>query len=184
MKMDRGVKNAYTLVEVLIVASIIGVLASFLLNAAINSRKKANLTKTHALLESISAALRMYQDDFGTYPPQNVIYRYGTQIAASSADCLYYYLGATFKRGVNASIFAGPYMKFTGDELQTTQVSACDFDGDGAIDDDLKRILDPWGQALRFRSSPTQNLSSFDLYSLGPDKTNNSGSGDDINNWE
>lgn len=180
MRQSKG----YTLVEVLIVMSIIAVIMSFILNASLNARKKAKLTQTHALMESISAALRMYQDDFGSYPPDDTLYRYVDEISATSGECLYYYLGAAFKREVNASVYAGPYMKFKGDEVQTTSSSTCDFDADGSIDDDLKRIIDPWGGAIRYRIPPTQNLNTFDLYSTGPDGIDNSGGGDDINNWK
>lgn len=175
---------AYTLVEILLVASIIAVIMGLIMGATIKARHKAKLTQTQVLLDQIGAAMRMYVDDFGSYPPDGAINRYPGSIAGSSAECLYYYLGASFRRGVNASVFAGPYMNFEGSEVKVSRVTACDFDGDGAMDDDLKEILDPWGKALRYRQPPSKNLNTYDLYSYGPNGVDNAGLGDDINNWE
>lgn len=182
-KKDRQLQG-YNLVEVLLVMSIIAVLASFLLQGALKARQKGKLTKVHVQMESIAAAIRMYQDSYGTVPPDDRIYRYSSDIVGTGPECLFYYLGATFKAGVNASIYAGPFMSYRGDEVQLTNTAACDFDGDGAIDDDLKRILDPWGRPFHYNIPPTQNINSYDLYSEGPNMTDNSGGGDDINNWE
>jgi len=180
MKQAKG----YNLVEVLLVMSIIAVLASFLLQGAIKARQKGKLTKAHVQMDSIAAALRMYQDSFGTVPPDDTIYRYSSNIAASGPECLYYYLGAAFKAGVNASIYAGPFMSYRGDEVQTTSATSCDLDGDGSIDDDLKRILDPWGRPYHYNIPATHNINTYDLYSEGPNMTDNGGAGDDVNNWE
>ena len=177
-------ENAFTLVEIMIVMSIIAVIMGFLVGATIKARQKGKITKTQATMNSIAAALRMYQDDFGAYPPNNLINRHTSTVAGSAGECLYYYLGATFKSGVNSSINAGPYLKFSGTEVTTTRIGICDFDGDGGIDDDLKTIDDAWGKELHYRNPAVVNINSYDLYSEGANKTDNSGSGDDINNWE
>ncbi|MBI1883518.1 MAG: type II secretion system protein GspG [Chlamydiae bacterium] len=173
-------KKAYTLVEVLIVMSIMGVVMAFLLNAVLKARQKVHLSRAHLMMDSIGAALRMYEDDFGAYPPSDEI----LGIPRSSAECLYYYLGATFVKGVNASRSAGPYMKFQGAELGLTVLTACDFDGEGSLDDDLKEILDPWESAYHYAYPPVNNLNTYDLYSQGPNGVNENGDGDDVNNWE
>ncbi len=41
--------------------------------------------------------------------------------------------------------------------------------------------LDPWGEPYRYRYPGTRNQGGYDLYSLGPDKTE--GTEDDIGNW-
>lgn len=176
-------KRAYTLVEILIVMSIMGVMISLLLTGALKVRQKGRFVRAEALMDSVAAAIRMYQDDFGTYPPDDTLYRYVDSIAGTSGECLYYYLGATFKKSVNASVMAGPYLKYKGDEFVETRVTACDFDADGAIDDSLREIVDPWGGSLIYRIPPTKNLNTYDLYSKGPDGVDNAGAGDDINNW-
>ncbi len=58
------------------------------------------------------------------------------------------------------------YIEFDDDEL----------DGDN--------IVDEWGSNLVYTYPGTQNTSSYDLYSTGPDGTSTAGNdADDINNW-
>ncbi len=40
---------------------------------------------------------------------------------------------------------------------------------------------DPWGEAYRYRFPGTKNSGGYDLYSVGPDKTD--GTEDDVGNW-
>ena len=42
--------------------------------------------------------------------------------------------------------------------------------------------IDPWQQKYMYRFPGTQNPSSFDLYSIGPD--GQEGTGDDVTNWK
>ena len=63
----------------------------------------------------------------------------------------------------------GPYMEFKQDELK----------------DD--RLVDPWGNPYVYISvnggSPEHRPKSFDLWSFGPNGTDDGGTGDDIYNW-
>jgi len=63
----------------------------------------------------------------------------------------------------------GPYMEFKQDELK---------DGE---------LVDPWGHPYIYLSvnggSPEHRPKSYDLYSLGPNGTDEQGGGDDIINW-
>ena len=63
----------------------------------------------------------------------------------------------------------GPYMEFKQDELM---------DGE---------LVDPWGHPYVYISvnggSPEHRERSYDLYSFGPNGTDDSGTGDDIYNW-
>ena len=63
----------------------------------------------------------------------------------------------------------GPYMEFKQDEIQ-----------DG-------KLVDPWGNPYEYVSvnggSPEHRPRSYDLYSLGPNGVDDSGTGDDIFNW-
>src|SRR5574341_2055289 len=179
---SRRNTRGYTLIEVLIVLSIMIILLGFLLTGVTKARQRAKLTRAHVLMDSIAAAIRMYQDDFVAYPPNGGTI-YGGYTCGGPQHCLYYYLGATFKAGNNASVYAGPYLVFKGDEVQTI-VGSCSFDGESAVDDEMREIIDPWGNALHFRYPPTRNLNTYDLYSEGPDGIDQNGAGDDINNWE
>ena len=63
----------------------------------------------------------------------------------------------------------GPYMEFKKEDLKEGEV------------------IDPWGRPYLYVSvnggSPEHRTSSYDLSSLGPNGTNDSGAGDDIVNW-
>ena len=63
----------------------------------------------------------------------------------------------------------GPYMEFKEDEVKDGQ------------------LVDPWGEPYVYVSvnggSPQHRERSYDLYSLGPNQTDDSGTGDDIYNW-
>jgi len=60
----------------------------------------------------------------------------------------------------------GPYIQFKTSEIN------------------VNAALDPWGSAYRYdKSSPPHNSATFDLWSIGPNGTDDSGGGDDITNW-
>ncbi len=65
--------------------------------------------------------------------------------------------------------WAGPYMEFKQDELEEG------------------KLLDPWGKPYVYVSvnggSPQHRTHSFDLSSVGPNGTDDSGTGDDVYNW-
>ena len=63
----------------------------------------------------------------------------------------------------------GPYMEFKEDEIKDEQ------------------LVDPWGEPYVYTSvnggSPQHRERSYDLYSVGPNQKDDSGTGDDIYNW-
>lgn len=65
--------------------------------------------------------------------------------------------------------WSGPYMEFKEDELKDGQ------------------LVDPWGQPYLYVSvnggSPQHRQRSYDLYSIGPNGTDDDGTQDDIYNW-
>lgn len=60
--------NGFTLIEILVVISIIGILVSLSLFGIQNSRKSARDAKRKSDIESIRSALEMYKADNGVYP--------------------------------------------------------------------------------------------------------------------
>lgn len=61
--------RGFSLVEILVVVSIIAILSSlFISQATGNAQKKARDSKRRADLESIRAALEIYRNDCGSYP--------------------------------------------------------------------------------------------------------------------
>jgi prepilin-type N-terminal cleavage/methylation domain-containing protein len=61
-------KNAFTLVELLVVISIIGVLTAVLMMNLVGARERAKDTRTIQSLSNLKNALRMYYNDNNTYP--------------------------------------------------------------------------------------------------------------------
>jgi prepilin-type N-terminal cleavage/methylation domain-containing protein len=69
----RDWQTAFTLVELLVVISIIAILAGLLLPAMARAKEKARVTKVHVELYGVGLALEMYSDDnAGKLPPVRV----------------------------------------------------------------------------------------------------------------
>ena len=67
--------------------------------------------------------------------------------------------------GIGSS-WRGPYMEFDSSDFSN---------GD---------LVDPWGTPYMYTAdAPNNNLSSFDLWSYGPDREDDSGFPDDVTNW-
>jgi type II secretory pathway pseudopilin PulG len=73
MQMQHKDRASFTLVELLVVAALISVLAGLLLPVLARAREKAKVAKVHAELYGIGVALQMYADDHdGNVPPVRV----------------------------------------------------------------------------------------------------------------
>jgi general secretion pathway protein G len=46
-----------------------------------------------------------------------------------------------------------------------------------------EQLIDSWGTPYAYTTPGTQNTNSVDIYSFGPNKADDAGTGDDINNW-
>ena len=62
-------KNGFSLIELLIVISIIGILSSNILPLFVKVRQKAYETKARAEFASLYESIQLYIDDYGDYPP-------------------------------------------------------------------------------------------------------------------
>ncbi len=62
-------REAFTLIELLIVVAIIGILAAIAVPNFLNAQLRAKIAKVESEMRNISSALEMYQMDNGMYPP-------------------------------------------------------------------------------------------------------------------
>lgn len=61
-------KRGFTLIELLVTISIIGILAGLVINNLADARLRARDTKRKSELTSLKTALRLYYNDFQSYP--------------------------------------------------------------------------------------------------------------------
>lgn len=69
---QRGRKSGFTLVEMLVVISIIAVLAAILFPVFKTARNKATMTQCNTKLVQLITQLKAYRADHGRYPPQPI----------------------------------------------------------------------------------------------------------------
>jgi len=163
--MNRKCTQAFTLIELLAVMTIILVLAGLFVGVSGPASQSAKKRKAEVMISALEVAISMYHADTGSYPINN-----GGWTSAS----LYEYLvdpDNKYCAGGSAPIpgWAGPYMEFKGGDVNAS-----------------REILDPWGTPYNYNANPAynpNNKNSFDMWSYGPDKTNDFGWDDDIRNW-
>lgn len=61
-------RRGFTLIELIVVISIIGVLSTLIINNLNDARARARDTKRKQELSSLKTALRLYYNDYQTYP--------------------------------------------------------------------------------------------------------------------
>lgn len=66
--MTKIIKNGFTLVELLVVVSLIGVLSTLVLANLNSARERARDSQRKSDLRNIQTALRMYYNDASSYP--------------------------------------------------------------------------------------------------------------------
>jgi prepilin-type N-terminal cleavage/methylation domain-containing protein len=192
--------TGFTVVEMLIVISIIAILMAMLVPVLASVRRRAQVKAARALIDGIQDALGRYYIDFDEYPPSNTSGLNG----AVDPSSLYNYLAGPKGKGFD-TVQGGvtrhhdPYMVLPPEYVQRSAGSTLIVDawGSAIVYLNCKAHVDAGGTAWGFCHNPK----SFDIYSLGPDKTlstaqhdfvdsNSNGrvdedeeGGDDITNW-
>jgi prepilin-type N-terminal cleavage/methylation domain-containing protein len=191
--------RGFTLIEMLIVISIIVILMALLIPVLGTVQQRAKIRATRAMLDGIQNALQRYYIDFNEYPPSNT-----TGISGLVDDSsLYVYLSGPNGRGIDTvqgglARHRDPYMNIPPEYIKRVSGKTL--------------IVDPWGSTIVYLNCKAHadlggvtagkcHNKTFDLYSVGPDKmlspnqhdfadSNGNGrvdedaeGGDDITNW-
>lgn len=141
--------SGFTLLELLIVLTLLGILTSLVIGVARRAAESARTARTHAELVALTAALDSYKLSYGEYPRTDL-----------SARLLQSLIG---KRGPT-------YLSVTGPSL----IDAARFNTGGMMDpftSEAAELLDPWSRPYRYayRSQMPWSNPVYVLYSVGPD---------------
>jgi len=187
LRRTHGRRNGFTLVELLIVISILAVLTGILIPTITVVSTRTKVASTRALIARIKNACVAFKDDHGYYPPSMIedktaLYHANQpdetkenlttyQVGADQAppQALFYYLSNGYV-GENA-----PYMTFArGTELYY-------FSND--FTQQLPAVIDYWSRPIVYLRKPRgetgdfshsanytlHNTDEFDVFSVGPD---------------
>jgi prepilin-type N-terminal cleavage/methylation domain-containing protein len=157
--------RGFTLVEMLVVITIIAVLAGLTLAALGAARRSSKETNQRGKFEVLKAALEKYEGHFHDYPPSEE-----DESGLIGSENLY--------RCLSTEKGDGPY-------IEKNDFQTCD-----SNENNIPELADEWKQPIRYihhrdyRNSPP-NKRTFRLMSAGSNTTfeNGSSDSDDIVNW-
>lgn len=182
--------RGFTLVELLVVMSVIAILVAILLPTMIVVRGTAKRTATQDLLYQVNAAIQTYSQEWGNAPPDDMpseakfirfteydpqagnVYINGAGPLEASSESLAYHL-------TNENLTGQAYLELQAEVQRTGKLnpSTGGYSGDyqqGGSGNGLPEIIDAWSRPLLYNSSsPIHNGANsavpFDLFSVGAD---------------
>ncbi len=187
--------DGFTLIEILVVVSIIAVVAGLVVMGIQRARVKVNITAARLTVESFVSAIENYYQDESVYP--------GMDLTPSPDENQFPVLfnalrGERKPRGPGGR--NSPYI-----QVKEEQLAVYDADLDQYLPATLEQIrdpetpkylLDPWGRPYVYRCNKGKKLenfmrnSNYDFYSVGPNGEDDTAQGvidatqsDDIGNW-
>lgn len=170
----KRVKKNFTLVELLCVIIVLALLAALSIKITQVAYRRADTTRTNAILEAVRAGNEQYKAKHGYYFPHGGETRDGQwkQIELYSKNT-----AGDIAENAGAK-------ELLGDAYETCL--------NAALAEGKTVLLDAWGTTIRYRSPGIYNTTSYDLYSVGPDKgvgdqankKTTPGLGDDIANFK
>jgi prepilin-type N-terminal cleavage/methylation domain-containing protein len=195
--MRRRATSGFTLVEILIVISIISVLAGMVLVGVQHARTAANGALVKTTVSDMTNAVERYVQDEGEYPGMEL----DADAERNDFPILYTALfGEPRPRGKGGR--SAPYTNPNEDNIAVYDESLSDYrtpDNAELYDEDVaKFIRDPWGEPYVYRANKGKRRAdhdfmhnpTVDIYSKGPDGIDQTalgesadGENDDIGNW-
>jgi prepilin-type N-terminal cleavage/methylation domain-containing protein len=184
--------RGFTLIEILIVVSIIAVIASMILAGVSLARKQANIAIARSFISSLQGQLEAYYRDTGKYPGEE--FKDGENAFPALFEALFGERPPKGKGGPSA-----PYMKLKEDDVLVFDPDQGDegtyrvAERDEIYDPNVKKFIrDPFGQPYVYHENASRPNKKYmhsrkaDIYSLGHDKidqTLEGEKGDDIGSW-
>ncbi len=174
----RG-KKGFTLVELLIVITIMTLLAGLIVVLVKGMIEKARVTKTHGIIKMLDEGCHSYKVDTGVFPPRS---------GFPDSRCLHLYLGKEreipaqyVSAGRPAMIKKPPLIEFKTDMLDLPPGRVTTDPGTSPVG-----VIDAWGRVIQYAYPGQHNLKGFDIWSFGKDGIDDSAQAppiDDVNNW-
>jgi len=169
--------KAFTLVEILVVITIITLLVSLLVVLIGSLIDRARYAKTAATVKLLDEACKTYKHGFGEYPPDD----------KKSSASLHHHLGIPRKIVTQKTDLGTPLVS-TKPPIIDWQRDLLD-DSRGTPDpvSNPVRVMDAFGQPIKYKNPPTYNRHGPDIWSSGKNEkdeyVDTAQDYDDVTNW-
>jgi prepilin-type N-terminal cleavage/methylation domain-containing protein len=177
----RSAPRGFTLIEILIVISIIALLSSFVLVAVNQGRKGASEAITRTQVEQIAGAVERYFQDEATYPAMDLPTTERDNHFPALYDAI---LGEARPHGKGGR--SAPYIRVKEDQIGVWDEDVEEYrlaTREEIADQDTKKyMLDSWGNPYVYRCNKGRKKeawmhnSDYDVYSLGQNGKDDTGS--------